>query len=127
MKVKDTIEFNSGVPATLYKGVVTWIDSRTRELGVALIAPKQVRGGCLVIDIDEAKPEVVESYIPHTFRQDLSDLSEKDLRAEIEEIRESRSARKRTTTRKQSIPKSKGMAQLSALSSDKLEEILKGK
>ena len=102
MKVKDVVEFKSG-DDTLYRGVVTWMDNKARELGVALLAPKVVRGGCLVIDMDEAKPEVVEEYVPHTFRQDLSSVSEEDLRAELLEIRESR------------------------LSSEVIDEILEGK
>lgn len=124
MKVKDVIEFKSGVPATLYKGVVTWIDRHARELGVALISPKDVRGGCMVIDMDTSQVEVVEEYVPRTFRQDLSRVSEDDLRAEIKEIRESRGARKR---RKVIVKQPKAIKQLSLLSDDVIDKILKGK
>ena len=124
MKVKDVIEFKSGIPATLYKGVITWKDERARELGVALLSPKTVRGGCMVINIDEAKPEVVEEYTPHTFKQNLSELSEEDLRAEIAEIRESRGARKRKVLKQ---PKPKAIKQLELLSNDTIDKILGNK
>lgn len=124
MKVKDTIEFKSGVPPTLYKGVVTWMDRRARELGVALISPKDVRGGCMVIDMDTSQAEVVEEYVPRTFRQDLSAVSEDDLRAELKEIRESRGARKRRSI---VTKQPKAIKQLSLLSDDVINKILEGK
>lgn len=126
MKVKDEVEFNSGVPPTIYKGIITWIDSRARELGVALIFPKNVRGGCMVIDMDRSQIEVVKEYVPSTFRQDLSRVSEEDLRAEIEEIRESRGSRKRKTIVTKTKP-SKVMKQLASLSNDVLDKIINEK
>ena len=130
IKSKDTIKWDGGVAPELihYKGIVTWIDFHTRELGVALLAPKAMRGGYKVIRLDTEGLTVTESFTPATFKQNLSDISTDELRAEIEEIRLSRKGMGKLVTKRRGgrVPKApvspamKAVAKLSAADLDKI-------
>ncbi len=127
LKSKDTITWKE-TSGEMYKGVVTWLDFHTRELGVSLIAPKDVRGGYKVIPIETKGLRVIESFTPNTFKQNLSQVSTDDLRLEMEEIRKSRKGMgtmvKRRKTRTSKVPLTEGQKQVAKLSAAELNKIL---
>lgn len=131
IEVKDEIVFTSKGGET-YKGIITWIDTEAKEAGVAIIQPEVARGSAEVILYEERDVRVVQQFRPTTFREDLSKMSTKDLKAEIERIRTARalSPTSHPKTRGKLVvsPKRKLLMQkLESLPEDVINDILEGK